>query len=135
VTRPDGPILFFDGVCNLCAASVHFVLERERTDALRFASLQSTLAKELLVPLGVDPDRLDSLVLLEDGRVFVRSTAALRLAARLRAPWSWLRVLRVVPALVRDGVYDVIARHRYRWFGRKAECLIPTPALRARFLA
>jgi predicted DCC family thiol-disulfide oxidoreductase YuxK len=102
---------------------------------LRFASLQSDLAKTRLSPLGIDPSALDSLVLVDEGRAFVRSAAALRVAAYLRAPWSWMRGLLVVPAFVRDSVYDVVARNRYRWFGRSAGCLIPSPELRARFLA
>ncbi|MBM4279706.1 MAG: DUF393 domain-containing protein [Deltaproteobacteria bacterium] len=128
------PTLFFDGVCNFCAASVGFVLEREREPTLRFASLQSAYAAGALPPLGVDPARLDSLVLVENGRAYVRSDAALRAACHLRAPWSLMGVGLLVPRVLRDAVYDVVARRRYAWFGRKDECMIPSPALRARFV-
>lgn len=130
----DGPILFFDGVCNLCSASVQFVIARERTQTLRFASLQSATAARLLPPLGVDPSALESLVLLQDGQVSVRSTAALLTARHLRAPWSWLAVFLTVPRVLRDVVYGAIAVNRYRLFGRQDACWLPSPTLKARFL-
>lgn len=130
-----GPILFFDGVCNLCSASVQFVIEHEQAPTLRFASLQSDLARAVLPPLGVDPARLESLVLVEGGVASTRSTAALAIARHLRAPWRWLTVCRVVPRVLRDVVYGLIARNRYRLFGQKEACWLPAPALKARFLA
>jgi len=130
----DAPILFFDGVCNVCAASVQFVLAHERAPTLRFASLQSPLARDVLPPLGINPEDLDSLVLVEDGRAAQRSTAAIAIARHLRAPWSWLRALWIVPRPLRDFAYDLFASQRYRLFGKKDECFVPTPALRARFL-
>ena len=133
MTHPQ-PTLFFDGVCNFCAASVRFILDRERHPTLRFASLQSAFAARELPPLGVDPARLESLVLVEDGRAYVRSDAALRVARHLRAPWAWIAVGMLVPRMLRDAVYDFVARRRYAWFGRKDECTIPSPALRARFV-
>jgi predicted DCC family thiol-disulfide oxidoreductase YuxK len=128
------PTLYFDGVCNFCAASVHFVMARERAPTLRFSSLQSDRARRVLPALGVDPSRLDSVVLVEEGRAYTRSDAVLRAARHLRSPWSWLSAAVIVPQVVRDAVYDVVARRRYAWFGRKDECLVPTPELRARFL-
>jgi predicted DCC family thiol-disulfide oxidoreductase YuxK len=133
VTDP-APTLYFDGVCNLCAASVRFILARERAPTLRFASLQSPIAMRALPPLGLDPTLLESLVLVEDGRAFTRSAAALRIARHLRAPWSWFGVALLVPAVVRDAVYDIVARRRYAWFGRSAACLVPSAALRSRFV-
>ena len=130
----DGPILFFDGVCNLCSATVQFVIARERMQTLRFASLQSATAARLLPPLGVDPSALESLVLLQDGQVSVRSTAALLTARHLRAPWSWLAVFLTVPRVLRDVVYGAIAVNRYRLFGRQDACWLPSPTLKARFL-
>lgn len=130
-----GPILFFDGVCNVCSASVQFVIAHEATPTMRFASLQSDLALATLPPLGVDPRQLESLVLLEDGVAYTRSTGALRTARSLRAPWSWLGAFTMVPRPLRDAVYGVIAKNRYRVFGKKDACWLPSPALRARFLA
>jgi predicted DCC family thiol-disulfide oxidoreductase YuxK len=131
----EGPVLFFDGVCNVCSASVQFVITHERTPTLRFASLQSDLARQVLPPLGVDPGRLESLVLVEDGVAFSHSTGALRTARYLRTPWSWVAALVVVPRPLRDLVYRLIAASRYRLFGKKDACWLPSPALRARFLA
>lgn len=128
------PIIFFDGVCNFCAASVHFVLERERDQRLRFASLQSETAKRLLPPLGIDPADLDSVVVVEHGVAWTRSSAALKAASYLGFPWRLMPVFMIVPRFVRDAVYAVIARNRYRLFGKKDECMIPSPTLRARFL-
>lgn len=138
-----GAVLFFDGVCNLCNRSVQFVLDHERGPSLSFASLQSDRARELLGRV-LTPDEVSgllgsgrepgSLVLLEDGHVHTRSTGALRLARYLRAPWRWLGAFVVVPRPLRDAIYGLVARNRYRWFGRTSECRVPTPALRARLL-
>jgi len=129
------PVLLFDGVCNLCNGWVQFVMAREREPRLVFAPLQSGIGRELLAEHGLAGEtRPDSLVLVEDGKAYVRSDAALRIASQLRAPWSWMRASRIVPAGLRDSIYDWVARNRYRWFGRKDECPLPTPAQRARFL-
>ena len=129
----DGPILLFDGVCNICDRSVQFVLDHDAAGAVRFASLQSRVGRELLAAHGVPPET-DSVVLIADGQAHVRSDAALATAARLDAPWRWLAAARIVPRPVRDAVYDWIARNRTRWFGTREACRIPTPDVRARFL-
>ena len=125
------PVILFDGVCNLCNGFVQFVIARDPGARFRFAALQSDSARRLLDGLGAVPD---SVVLVDGGRVYTRSAAALRIARRLPFPWSLAQALIVVPRPLRDWVYDRIARHRYRWFGRKDVCMIPTPDLRARFL-
>lgn len=129
-----GPILFFDGVCNLCSASVQFIIEHERAPTIRFASLQSALAKATLPPLGVDPTALESLVFVEDGTATVRSTAALRISRHFRSPWSVFRFFSWVPTIIRDAVYLLVAKNRYRLFGKKDSCWMPTPELKQRFL-
>ncbi len=129
------PILFFDGMCGFCDASVHFVLDHEEDASLRFAPLQSELAKDLLPTLGVDPANLDTVVLVEDGSAFVRSEAAFRVARRLAFPWCLGGLLLVVPPRIRDLVYDFVARNRYRWFGRLEACRRPEPSWAGRFLA
>lgn len=130
------PVLLFDGVCNLCSGSVAFVIRRDPAARFRFAPLQSPAADALLASLGVARAGLpDSFVLVEDGCVHLRSTAALRVARGLRFPWPLLGVLLVVPRFLRDPVYDFVARHRYRWFGRRDACMVPTAELQARFLA
>ncbi len=126
-SRADGPIVLFDGPCHLCRASVRFILKWERTAELRVASLQSDLAKELLKRHGLcaklveGTEVADSLVFIENGRGYLRSSAALRLTSYLRFPWNMLRVFLLLPPFLRDGVYDFIAAHRYRWFGRDGE--------------
>lgn len=129
-----GPILFFDGVCNVCDASVRFVLDHETAPVLRFASLQSKHASEVLPPHGVSPADLDSMVILDGDRVYTRSTAVLQTTKYMKAPWKWLSIFLWVPRPVRDFFYLAFAKYRYRLFGHKDECAIPTPALRARFL-
>jgi predicted DCC family thiol-disulfide oxidoreductase YuxK len=135
-SAPKPPVLLFDGVCNLCNGWVRFVIARERQPLLTFAPLESGIGRELLDAHQLDgPGRPDSLVLIEAGRAYVRSAAALRVTRQLRAPWSWARVLGVLPRPLLDWVYDRVARNRYRWFGRKDACPIPTPEERSRFLA
>ena len=125
------PVILFDGVCNLCNGFVQFVIARDPAARFRFAALQSASARRLLDGLGAVPD---SVVLVDGGHVYTRSSAALRIARRLPFPWSLARALIVVPRPLRDWLYDRVARHRYRWFGRKDVCMMPTPDLRARFL-
>lgn len=130
---PEGPVVLFDGVCNLCAASVRFLVEHD-DGSLRFAPLQSDAAEDVLSAHGLSTDYFDSLVLVEDGGAYTKSEGALRIARYLDAPYSWARHLRVVPGPVRDFVYDRVADTRYAIFGRKDRCLRPTPELRDRFL-
>lgn len=129
-------VVLFDGVCNLCNAWVNFVLDRERGGELRFASLQSPAARALLAEHGraVPEGDPESIVVVEDGRVYERSTAALRVFRRLRWPWRALAAFVVVPRPLRDVIYRWIARNRYRWFGKSDVCRVPTPELRARFM-
>jgi predicted DCC family thiol-disulfide oxidoreductase YuxK len=130
-----GPILLFDGVCNLCHAAVRFVLRRDREAVFRFAPLDSEFGRRLTAGGFPDGDPPDSVILVEDGQLHVRSEAALRIARRLGGPWSALRVLRLLPRSLRDRMYDTVARNRYRWFGRMDACPRPDARLRDRFLA
>lgn len=135
----QGPVVLFDGVCNLCNGWVSFVLDHERPPApdaapIRFASLQSPTGRALMEHHGLEPGSLDSVVLVDGGRAWTRSDAVVRLLPRLRAPWSWGAVLRVVPRVLRDLGYKLVARFRYRLFGRTETCRVPTPQTRARFL-
>lgn len=129
-----GPILYFDGVCNLCCGAVRFVIARDPRATVRYASLQSGFAQERVPSLGVSGDNLDSIVLVEGGTVSIRSTAALRLCRHMRGFWPLMRILLIVPRPLRDAAYDCVARNRYRWFGKQEACLLPTPEVRARFL-
>ena len=127
-------IIFFDGVCHLCNASVNFVIDRDPGGLFRFAALQGETGQRLQEKHGLAGERLDSVVLVEGGRVYTRSTAALRIVRRLGFPWSMLAVLLVLPVPVRDWFYEIVARNRYRWFGRRESCQIPTPELKGRFM-
>lgn len=130
----DHPLVLFDGTCNLCNGAVQFVLRRDPRAHFRFASLQSAAAKSALAAAGVTAALPDSIVVVHRGRVRVKSGAALAIARGLRFPWPLLTVFWLVPFSLRDLVYDWIARNRYRWFGKRDECWVPTKELRARFL-
>lgn len=126
-------VVLFDGVCSFCNKAVRFIIRRDRNAYFRFASLQSDAGIALLADHGQAP-RLDSIVLVENGRVFTESTAALRIARRLDGWWKAAVVLLAIPKPVRDFVYRSFARRRYRWFGRQESCMLPTPEQKARFL-
>jgi len=126
-------IVLFDGECNFCNDSVRFILDRDPEGQFRFAPLQSETGRRLLEGSGVSED-LDSIVLIEDEGVSTHSTAALRIARRLSAPTSWLYALIVIPRFLRDWGYRLFARHRYKLFGKRDECMVPTAEIRGRFL-
>lgn len=127
------PIIFFDGICTLCDFAVTFVIDHDPARRFRFAALQSAAGQALMAD---HPDllRQDTIVLLEAGQVYTRSEAALRIARHLRG-WRWMWAFRAVPRVLRDGVYKLVARNRYQWFGKRDSCRIPTPELRSLFLA
>ncbi|WP_310397027.1 thiol-disulfide oxidoreductase DCC family protein [Hymenobacter sp.] len=135
-SAPD--TILFDGVCNLCNGFVQFVIRHDSEGRFRFAALQSDAARTLLATHGVAPADLtaepDSVLLLSGGRVYSHSTAVLRIARGLGGVWRLAGVGGVLPRTWRDALYRFVARHRYRWFGRRESCMLPTPALKARFL-
>jgi predicted DCC family thiol-disulfide oxidoreductase YuxK len=131
--RVSERIVVFDGVCNLCSRSVRFMLKHDVHGKLRFASVQSPVGRELLERNGVDALDPQTFLLIDGGRVYVRTDAALEIAKDLGG-WRWLQVLRVVPRGVRDWLYGYVARNRYRWFGKREACFVPTEEQRARFL-
>jgi predicted DCC family thiol-disulfide oxidoreductase YuxK len=128
-------ILFFDGVCNLCNGTVQWILRHDKTEQIQFAALQSEAARAKLAPLGIDTSKLESLVFLENGVVHTHSSGVLHLARALGAPYSWAFGFLVLPQPVRDFFYKILARNRYKWFGQRESCLMPTPATKRRFLA
>jgi len=128
-------VILFDGVCNLCNGFVQFVIARDPHAHFRFAALSSDAAARVFREAGVVLPIPDTIVLVDAGQVYFRSDAPLRIARGLRFPWPLAAVLVVVPRFLRDRVYDFIAARRYRWFGRRDVCMIPTPDLRARFLS
>lgn len=130
----DRPVILFDGVCHLCDRWVRFVLERDRKGLFRFAPLQSTAAKDLLASHGLSEQFQDTVILFENGKCHTRSTAALRILRRLRGGWSLLYGLIIIPPFIRNSVYRWIARNRYRWFGKREECMVPDQKWAERFL-
>ena len=128
-------IILFDGVCNFCNGSVNFIIERDRAGYFKFAPLQSEIGEKLLRENGVDKAQTDSVILIEDGKVYTHSTAALRIARKLEGKWSWFSHLTIVPRFIRDGFYRLFAKYRYKMFGKQEACMLPTPEIRSRFLA
>lgn len=127
-------IILFDGVCNLCNSSVNFVIDRDKKDHFRFAALQSEEGKNLMQKHGLDTSYFDSIVLFKNGKVYKKSTAALHVAQKLGGFWPLTGVFFILPAFLRDVFYDIVAKYRYSWFGKKDECRIPSPELKAKFL-
>jgi predicted DCC family thiol-disulfide oxidoreductase YuxK len=128
------PIILFDGVCNLCNGSVQFVIKRDPEGLFRFAALQSSQGQELMRQHNLDTSGLYSIIVVSGDKVWQRSRAALEIVRHLSGLWPMLYAFIIVPPFIRDWVYDRIAANRYKWFGKKEECMIPTPELRARFL-
>jgi predicted DCC family thiol-disulfide oxidoreductase YuxK len=126
-------IVLFDGVCNFCSEAVNFIIRRDHKKQFKFAPLQSKIGHALRAKHGIEPG-VDSIVLIEDGQAFTHSTAAIRIAKRLGGVLSVSAILSVIPAGIRDAVYNKFAQNRYRFFGKKEVCMIPTQDLRDRFL-
>ena len=128
-------VVLYDGVCNVCNDSVQFILARDRAGYFQFASLQSEVGQELLAQHGLGELPLSTMVLIEAGRAYTKSTAVMRVARRLTPFWFLSSYgLALLPRPLRDALYAGFVKHRYRWFGKREQCLVPTPALRERFL-
>jgi predicted DCC family thiol-disulfide oxidoreductase YuxK len=127
-------LILFDGVCNLCNGIVQFIIKRDPHARFRFASLQSAAGQLHLKRFGLDPDVLHSVILIDGDNVYERSDAALLIAKHLGPPWKLLAGFNIFPKFLRDAGYNLVARNRYRIFGKKDQCMIPTPELKARFL-
>jgi predicted DCC family thiol-disulfide oxidoreductase YuxK len=127
-------IVLFDGVCNLCNGAVQFIIKRDRSQKFLFASLQSSFGKDQMRKIGLDPLSLQSILVIEGNSIFQRSDAALKIASHLDGIWSYFSILKFVPKIIRDGVYNLIARYRYSVFGRQDSCMIPTAELKTRFI-
>jgi predicted DCC family thiol-disulfide oxidoreductase YuxK len=133
-TLPDF-LLLFDGVCNLCNGAVLFIIKRDKARKIKFASLQSELGRAQLLQNGLDPDALHSMIVIENGKLFQKSSAVLHTAGRMSGAWPLLQIFWIIPRFLRDALYDLVARSRYKTFGKKDACMIPTPELRKRFVS
>ena len=128
-------LILFDGICNLCNTSVLYVIKRDKANLFMFAPLQSKIGKQLIKEFNIDVNKPDSMLLFEPQRgISYKSTAALKIAYRLRFPFNFLSLLLIIPPFIRNMVYDYIAKNRYNWYGKKEQCMIPTPELKAKFL-
>lgn len=126
--------ILFDGVCNLCSGFVVFTIKRDPGAQFKFASLQSDEGEKLQKEFGIDPENIKTMVLVENDKYYIKSDAALRIFKRLNGMWPVLYYLIYVPRPIRNFVYDLVAGNRYRWFGKKDQCMLPTPDLEKRFL-
>lgn len=127
-------IILFDGVCNLCNGAVQFIIKRDVKNYFSFASLQSAQGQKILSQYDLLVNDLNSFILIENGKPYIRSTGALKVVKKLNNLWPLLYGFIVIPKFIRDSIYKWIAKNRYKWFGKKIECMIPTPQLKARFL-
>jgi predicted DCC family thiol-disulfide oxidoreductase YuxK len=129
-------IILFDGVCNLCNASVQYIIKKDKKDVFRFVALQSDLGQKITKHIGVDTSNLDSIILYEPGKAYYyKAEAALKIATSFGGFYSILKLFTFIPNAISNTVYDYIAKNRYKWYGKKESCMIPTPELKSKFLA
>ena len=128
------PVILFDGVCNLCSGAVQFVIKRDRKNIFKFASLQSVVGQAILKKFNLPANTFNSFILYDAGKIYTRSTGALLVAKQLSGGWPILSVFIVIPSFIRNALYDLIAQNRYKWFGRKEACWLPSAVVRDKFL-
>lgn len=131
----DKKIILFDGVCNLCDATVQFIIKHDKNDIFRFVALQSDLGQEIVKHIGLDISKTDSIILYQPGHAYYyKAEAAFKIANELNSIYSFISVFSILPKWLSNKGYDYIARNRYKWYGKKNECMIPTPEMQAKFL-
>lgn len=130
----NNPVILFDGLCNLCNGAVNFIIRRDPSATFRFAPVQSDAAKNLMARFDLSPDDFDSVILVEDSSYFVKSTAALRICKKLKALWPLLYAFIIIPKPIRDYIYEFVANNRYKWFGKREQCMVPNMSIEGRFL-
>ncbi|MGG9970380.1 thiol-disulfide oxidoreductase DCC family protein [Ferruginibacter sp. SUN002] len=128
------PIILFDGVCNFCNGAVNFAIKRDKKRIIKFAPLQSSAGQQLLKQYDLPTATMDSFVFIDNNTAYTQSTAAIKVCSYLSGLWPLCKVFLIVPKFIRDGLYNWIAKNRYKWFGERESCMIPTPDVRARFL-
>jgi predicted DCC family thiol-disulfide oxidoreductase YuxK len=132
--KNDHAIILFDGVCNFCNSKINFIIRHDRKDYFRFAPLQSDAGKKILTENNISTFSMDSFILIENGKSHQKTSAALRIAKHLNGLWPVFYCFLIVPPFIRDIVYNIIAKNRYKWWGKKDSCMIPTPEVRNKFL-
>jgi predicted DCC family thiol-disulfide oxidoreductase YuxK len=132
---PNKKVILFDGVCNLCDSAVQFVIKHDKKDVFRFVALQSELGQEILKHIGINPKNIDSIILYEPGiAYYYKSAAALQIAKNLGGFLHFGTIFKIIPTGISNQLYDYIAKNRYKWYGKKEQCMIPTKDLKAKFL-
>ena len=128
-------IILFDGVCNLCDSAVQFIIRHDKKDVFRFVAIQSDLGKEIINHIGIDTTKTESIILYIPGKAYYyKAEAALKISQDLSAGYKLFSLLKFIPNFISDKVYDYVARNRYKWYGKKDACMIPTPELKTKFL-
>ncbi len=127
-------VILFDGVCNFCNYWVNFAIKRDKKKKLHFTPLQGETAKQLLLYYHINPTSLSSVILIDGGKVYTQSSAAIQICKHLGGAWKLFYGLIILPKFIRDFFYNIIARNRYKWYGKKENCMVPTPELKERFL-
>lgn len=131
----DKKIILFDGICNLCDSSIQFIIKHDKKDIFRFVALQSEIGQEIIEHIGIDIAKIDSILLYEPGKAYYyKAEAALKIAKELGGIYTAISWFSILPKFLTNSVYDYIARNRYKWYGKKDACMIPTPELKAKFL-
>jgi len=130
----EQPIILFDGVCNFCNFWVNFAIKRDPKKKLLFSPLQGVTARKLLQQYHIATTGLSTVIVIEKGKVYTQSSAALRVARHLKGGWQLFYGLMILPKFLRDAIYNIISRYRYKWFGKKEDCMVPSPGLKERFL-
>lgn len=134
-TAKNKKIILFDGVCNLCNGAVQFIIKHDKKDIFRFTALQSDLGKEICSYISVDQTKIDSIILYNPGvAYYYKSSAAIEIANELGGIYSLISIFKILPEKLRNYIYDYIAKNRYKWYGKKESCMIPTPELKVKFL-
>lgn len=132
--KDNHPIIMFDGICNLCNHLIQFVIKRDPNGIFKFLSLQSDLARSIMSSHNLTNKQLDSIILIDKNQIFTESTAILHILNKLTGPIKLLIPLWIIPKLIRDKGYRFIAKNRYKWFGKKSACMIPTQDIKNRFI-
>ena len=129
------PVILFDGMCNLCSNTVQFIIKRDKNNIFRFTSLQSDFGNALLQKFHLPGNTFNSFILYKNGKIYTKSAGALLVAKQLSGAWPTLSVFMIIPSFIRGSLYNIIARNRYKWFGKKEACWLPSPALKSKFLS
>ena len=130
----DNPLVLFDGICNFCNYWVNFAIKRDKKNRLKFTPIQGETAKKILPQYSISTNSLSSVIFIDKGKAYTQSSAALKICRYLNGGWKLFYGLNIIPKPIRDFVYNIIARNRYKWFGKKDSCMIPSPEIKSRFL-